>query len=74
MLNGRLILAVDLRNSPKGSGYGWTHRFIYIDRCKAIFRTLDDSCVEGGVLLIVIFDFNALNLSFYFPLYFDALF
>ena len=35
MPNGPLILAVDLRNPPKGGGYGRTHGpthcFIYID-------------------------------------------
>ena len=33
--DGPLILAVDLRNTPKGGGYGGTHApthcFIYID-------------------------------------------
>ena len=33
MPDGPLILAVDLRNTPKGGGYGPTHCFIYIDGC-----------------------------------------
>ena len=30
MPNGPLILAVDLRNTPKGGGYGGTHTLLYI--------------------------------------------
>ena len=30
--DGPLILAVDLRNTPKGGGYGRTHTLLYIYR------------------------------------------
>ena len=56
MPNGPLILAVDLRNPPKGGGYGQTHRENIFEKFENIFERVKSSLFVSQCMLVGTYD------------------